>query len=625
LISRTAAAHVLAILIGAYGAASVSQAVAQGVAETPEAALERCQEIEHGQPNEAMALAESLLARNDVIDDPVLRSRALGCLGWAQAQAGATGEARATTERLQAGLVDIPDMADRVPMLRRVAGLMNRTGRTQESIEVLSEALTLARDPALADERISLLINLAIAHSEARNHEIAIGHYQRALAEVESRPGDPRRMPVLYNLGLTLRGAGRLDEARTTMQQLVEPLQAPGMEIRLASLYSVLGAIERGLGQLDRAEDYLSLSSELHQSLDNPAEYAALLIERASVALERGRSDSAVEYARAALAEAERADFGASVRGALDVLSAALAEQGAFEEAYAVQRRFIDTSDRYWRDQLDAQLEDAEARFGNERQARELAELRQNQQQQDFALRRQELRQRLLYSAAAAVLLIGMGVFLGQRRHTRRLRRLSRTDPLTGLANRRQATEWLDALPERSSQGWTVLWLLDLDHFKRVNDDYGHNVGDLALTELSRLLERFSTNHGVQTARWGGEEFVLAGPAEDADAARRLAETLRRAVARMIVRDEQGGHSIPLTASIGYAPLFGLDRPSGQSAWEPAMQVADQLLYRAKQAGRNRSYGVWPERDGAPMQVHDLSAAVRTGHCRLLEGPAADR
>jgi diguanylate cyclase (GGDEF)-like protein len=616
-----AALPALALVAGLHLAGQATFVHAQDAPQDLATAFERCQQIEHGQPAEAIALAEELLARDEVRMAPVLRARALGCLGWAQAQSGDVTAARATTEALQQALTGISSLTDRIPLLRRVAGLMQRTDRIRESIEVLSEALVLAEAPELADERISLQINLAIAHSEARNHEIAIGHYQRALAAIDARPDDPRRMPVLYNLGLTLRGAGRIDEARDTFLELIEPLQAPGLEIRLASLYSVLGSTERELGDLDRAEDYLARSAALHEDLDNPAERTALLIERSGIALERGRADTAVTYAREALAEAERADFTGSMRGALQALAEALAEQAAFEDAYDAQRRYIEISDRYWRDQLDAQLEDAEARFGNERQARELAELRQVQQEQDFALRRQQLRQSVLYGAAATALLIAIGVFFSQRRHTRRLRRLSRTDPLTGLANRRQATRWLDALFERSGEDWTLIWLLDLDHFKRINDNAGHDVGDLALTELARLLERFSTSHGTRTARWGGEEFLLIGRASDPDAARRLAETLRRAVARMDVRDH-AGRAIRLTASIGYSPLFGLHRHSGQSRWEPAMQVADQLLYRAKQAGRNRSYGIWPADGRRAIQVHDFGTAIRNGDCRLLEGPA---
>lgn len=599
-----------------------SQALAQPTVESADAALERCQRTEHSQPTEALALAEALLQRDDVSNDPIRSSRALGCLGWAQAQAGDTAAARDSIEALRTRLREIPSLGDRLPLMRRVAALLQRTDEIPASIEVLSQALAQAQAPGLEDERISLQINLAIAHSEARNHETAIGHYQSALAAIDMRPDDARRMPVLYNLGLTLRGAGRLDEARETFLQLVEPLQAPGLEIRLASLYSVLGSIERERGRLDAAEEFLARSDALHAELDNPAEHTALLVERAGIALDRDDADQALVHAREALAEAERADFVPGVRGALEVLAESLAAQSSYEEAFRVQQRYIDLSDTYWRDQLDAQLADAEARFVNERQARELAELRQAQQEQAFESGRQQQRQWVVLGIAVAMLLVGLGSFFGQRRNTRRLRRLSRTDPLTGLANRRQASEWLDALSERSESGWTVIWLLDLDHFKRVNDNHGHDVGDLALIELAAVLRRFGDNHGVRTARWGGEEFVLAGQAVDAQAARRLAETLRQSVARMEVRD-RAGHAVELTASIGYAPLIGLDRHSGQSRWEPALQVADQLLYRAKQAGRNRSYGIWPGAGKDSIRVHDLGAAVRAGQCTLLEGPTA--
>lgn len=595
-----------------------------------EAELARCQEIEHGQPAFALDLARELLRQPEVDESPIRKARALGCRGWAEAQLGDSAAA-ATTDELSALLPDIENVAQRASIMRRVAGLQQQTNQNAESIETLMTALDLVNQEGLDGERISLLINLAIAHSEARNHDQAIGHYRTALEALAEDDG--RRMPVLYNLGLTLRGAERTDEAKSVFQQLVEPLSAPGLEIRLASLFSVLGSIEIELDNLDAAEDYLARSDALHDELDNPGEHAALLIEWSDLSLERGDPDAAIQHAREALAEAERADFVPSIRGALRTLAAALVAGGRYEEAVQVQRRYVAVSDEFLRNQMEGRLEDAEARYGNERQARELAELRQERQEQDFTLRRQQLRQRLLLGLGIAGVLIAIGAFAWQRGHTRRLRRLSRTDPLTGLPNRRQLMEWLDRLRFRQDEGvqnradrsprLSVIWLLDLDHFKRVNDSCGHDIGDRALVELGRLLKRFAESHSARAGRWGGEEFVLIGGVDNADEAARVAETLRRAVARLQPLD-RAGNAVELSASIGFAPLIGIRQNSGQNPWEPAMMVADQMLYRAKQAGRNTWMGLWPNSETASIVAHDVSSEVRSGRCELLERGADD-
>lgn len=586
------------------------------------AALQRCQDIEHGQPSEARELARDLLARAEVLDDPVRHARALACLGWSEAQLG-MASARTTTDRLAELLPSIEAPEVRAAMMRRVAGLQQQTNRGAESIETLMDALDLVEREGLDDERTSLLINLAIAHSEARNHEVAIGHYETALSALSADDG--RRMPILYNLGLTLRGADRNEDARDVFGQLVEPLSAPGLEIRLASLLSVLGSIELELGNLDAAERFLARSDALHDDLDNPGEHAALLIEWSELARRRGDIDAAIAHAREALAEAERAEFTPSIRGALRNLATVLAAAGRFEEAMDIQGRYVTVSDDFWRAQMESRLEDAEARYGNERQARELAELRQASQEQDFILRRERLRQQLLLGLGIAALSIAVAAFIWQRRNTRRLRRLSRTDPLTGLANRRQASEWLDRLEPGEPGRWSVLWLLDLDHFKRINDSHGHDAGDRALQDVAALLERLAERHGLyRPARWGGEEFLLFGRIGSPRQAMNIAEDLRAAITGLRPRDRMND-AIELTASIGFSPLTGLHRPSGQADWEPAMLAADQLLYRAKQRGRNCWMGLWPDRVDARIAAHDIEAAIREGRGRLLDDRDEDR
>jgi two-component system cell cycle response regulator len=157
------------------------------------------------------------------------------------------------------------------------------------------------------------------------------------------------------------------------------------------------------------------------------------------------------------------------------------------------------------------------------------------------------------------------------RERAEELDSISRTDHLTGLHNRRHADEHLrGALAAAARHGFALTVLLvDVDHFKRVNDSRGHSGGDEVLFEVAQVLSR-----GVRTedlvARWGGEEFLVVALHTDADAAAVLAERLRRTV------EESCG----VTISIGGATS------SGGSA--SSLDVADRNLYAAKDAGRNR-------------------------------------
>jgi diguanylate cyclase (GGDEF)-like protein len=164
----------------------------------------------------------------------------------------------------------------------------------------------------------------------------------------------------------------------------------------------------------------------------------------------------------------------------------------------------------------------------------------------------------------------------------REAQRLSVTDPLTGAGNLRHMTTTLAREVERATRfdRPLALLLMDLDHFKRVNDTYGHTVGDAVLRELSRRVA--ACVREVDTvARYGGEEFVVITPETDTEGALRLAARICEAIreAPFIV----GEDTVIVTVSIGVASLPGHGTSSGA-----LVRAADDGLYAAKRAGRDR-------------------------------------
>ncbi len=166
------------------------------------------------------------------------------------------------------------------------------------------------------------------------------------------------------------------------------------------------------------------------------------------------------------------------------------------------------------------------------------------------------------------------------RQQRSELRDLALTDPLTGIGNRRRVER---ALEDAAVTGdATTIVLVDLDHFKRVNDTHGHVAGDVVLCRVARALQD-ATPDGAVLARWGGEEFVLLlrGPQEEPLA--HLGERLRRAVSDIIFFEIDG--ALRVTASVGVAAWDG----SGESpAISEVLGAADAALYEAKRSGRNR-------------------------------------
>jgi two-component system cell cycle response regulator len=159
------------------------------------------------------------------------------------------------------------------------------------------------------------------------------------------------------------------------------------------------------------------------------------------------------------------------------------------------------------------------------------------------------------------------------------------TDGLTGLHNRRYLERHLTALVQQAAardKPLSVL-VLDIDHFKAINDGYGHAVGDDVLREFSRRLRK--TVRGIDLAcRLGGEEFVVAMPDTDAALALVVAERLRQKIATERFRIPETGESIAVTVSIGVASMESADETP-----DLLLKRADRALYSAKKEGRNRT------------------------------------
>jgi diguanylate cyclase (GGDEF)-like protein len=171
------------------------------------------------------------------------------------------------------------------------------------------------------------------------------------------------------------------------------------------------------------------------------------------------------------------------------------------------------------------------------------------------------------------------------------LEQLSTTDPLTGLRNRRYLTEVLSVEFLRAKRYHTPLSVVmaDIDHFKEVNDRHGHAAGDSVLEAVGGILKRRlrGSDHG---GRYGGEEFLMVLANADADGAGVFAERLRQEVEATELGGETGA-SIEITLSLGIATLA----PEHQTPGDLVSQ-ADEALYRAKQAGRNRVETAGPPR-----------------------------
>jgi diguanylate cyclase (GGDEF)-like protein len=158
-------------------------------------------------------------------------------------------------------------------------------------------------------------------------------------------------------------------------------------------------------------------------------------------------------------------------------------------------------------------------------------------------------------------------------------RELSKIDSLTGLMNRHGLNEdFREEIRNQLGDYPVSLMFIDIDHFKSLNDTYGHHLGDEVLRRVAHCIGEHS-RQSDKAVRWGGEEFLLLMPGTPAAEARMAAERLRKAVENL-AHPELGSRSVTVSIGLGEIRL--------EETLEQALERADQALYRAKASGRNR-------------------------------------
>ncbi len=163
-----------------------------------------------------------------------------------------------------------------------------------------------------------------------------------------------------------------------------------------------------------------------------------------------------------------------------------------------------------------------------------------------------------------------------------KVREAARTDALTGLLNRGTFDKTLDALLEKKGECDSCLALLDLDHFKKVNDNFGHLIGDNVLKFTAKLLQKYADpEHHI--ARYGGEELAIIMPNTSPEHAKDIAEKIRTSLANSRLKKKNSSESIgQITVSIG------ISKQHQDDTAENWIERADNALYKAKETGRNK-------------------------------------
>ncbi|HMO45358.1 MAG TPA: GGDEF domain-containing protein [Rubrivivax sp.] len=419
-----------------------------------------------------------------------------------------------------------------------------------------------------------------------------------AEAQMAGQRGDHDSVLRLAGQALPLARAAGSPRLEASVLSFVSDAQA-----KLGRPAEALRAAERGLPIVRRHRD-----RRIELALVNNAGLAKIGLKRSAEGLQDlARVEQLTQHAGLGALRAE------VLREYDEALAAAGDARGALA-LFHRERALSAEVARLGREATLAQLRQAN---DHERQQREIELAARDNQLKAAALASQALAHRVW---ALAALLVGLAALLLLLLHRRvratqrqlqssqaRLRVQSERDPLTHLANRRHflsVMQSASALGPGGSGFDGALLLVDIDHFKHVNDGHGHAAGDLVLCEVARRLSE-AVRGGDLVVRWGGEEFLVLALRAPQEQVEMLAERVLRCIGERPVRVQ--GQPVRVTVSVGYA-RFPLPPHVLPVAWEQAINLADMALYTAKNQGRNRAVGIVAAQAGAAPELQRIEA-----------------
>jgi two-component system, cell cycle response regulator len=419
---------------------------------------------------------------------------------------------------------------------RMLSSLFRRLGDPQQTLEHAVSAMKL-----LPGGRPVMSVDLHLGYADALamtdSYEESIQKYTEAYDQAVAIQDHDLRLTVLNNWAFTDVMAGRAREAIATVRRLQVVRHEVDTDLQLFFVDTIAQAycLDK---QLVRAQQLLR-DALAHPPPNHPLDdFAECLLTLARVERELGYPAAAAAALEQCLAICEEQPEIAAAARVLREQAAQHAAAGRFEDAY---RSFGEFHER---------------------------EMKMHKRNREVRARTWQV----LYETEQA------------RQESARYREMSYQDALTGLYNRRFVDEQLGRQLQRTAEAGESLTVafVDLDHFKNVNDQCSHEIGDRVLRRVAGMLQARGTQYqGGFAARMGGEEFLLVLPGMDAESAWEVLEALRREIASTDWSPLTG--SVPVTASMGSAtmPVDGHERLK-------LLARADEQLYVAKSTGRNR-------------------------------------
>jgi diguanylate cyclase (GGDEF)-like protein len=497
------------------------------------------------------------------------------------------------------------DHAGRALALARSAGArldearaVRLTGIVYDELGEYPRALTSYLEAQRAFEALgswkdvaSTLNNVGIVYQKTKDFDHALDCYSRALT-VEQKMGEKRAVSnTLNNIGVVHFDRKNYPAALEYYLRALDIERDLGSDWGIGIALANIAEAEEKLGRTDAALEHYRQALALSRKAADQWGVATVLKSVGTIHAAQGRFDLASGEIEQALAIAREIKAREVVRDCLQALAEMREKQGNDAVALALYKEYAAVRDEILSEEGRKAIAESRSRFEIASREAEIELLRRDSAIKELALRKGRLQTGALLAVTvllAALALLGGVAYRNKARATAVIRaqnealaEAARTDPLTGLSNRRHFTEMAElelARVARSPRPF-VLVLSDIDDFKAVNDRHGHDAGDTVLRRVAEVMRGQLRELDV-VGRWGGEEFIWLLPETDLDGGIAVTERVRLAIAASRV--------VFSSAELVVSMTFGVaERASGEPL-ETCIARADAALYAGKDAGKGR-------------------------------------
>jgi len=589
-----------------------------------------------GHGERALALCEEALVLARQAGDQVATARALLAKAYALFAVNQMAQSHQLVWEAEQLAASSPNIELRVRTMISSGESYAEDGNFPTALAKIQAAATLARQSGNPLYSVMALKSLAYLYNQMRERDKAfetLDEAYRAAAELKS-PGRTAILKITeYGIAMDSGQVERGRKALLSALGLAREINAGPMIatilVNLSDCYLKQGDYRKALSSAQQA-----LAQGQRNNSARTVATAHINIGQAYLAL--GRLAEGKKSIEEGLAWYEKSGHKPDLQMVLTEYGDALERAGDFPAAVAIYHRERRLSNELFENRRQKAMMELQEKYEADKRQRQIALLRQENQVKSTEIDNRRLQQKVWWLLALVFALSAFIVYFLYRKvrqanaqleeKNQELKQQSARDPLTALYNRRHFQEFMRGRPEvapasthvRSGDDMvSALYLLDVDHFKHINDTYGHAAGDAVLREIADALREILRETDM-IVRWGGEEFLAFLPAVRRSSLDEVASRLLNGIPARAI--EYQGIKLAVNVSIGFAP-FPLAPGGNSMSWERAVNLVDMALYLAKGHGRNRAYGVGGFARDAALSIEeiekDIEAAWREGSVDL--------